>query len=367
MADGKLYICTGGGKWFVLKPTASGVQVVNTFRIPNEGCDASPIVSHGRIYVSTSDNMYCLGKADHKAEADPLPAWPKEQPGDQKVAQVQVVPCDVLLAPGKKQTYKVRVFNARGQLLPAALVKDAKFSVDGPGSIGADGTYQAPSENVHQCALVTCKVGDVAGNARIRVVPPLPWKFDFNKDKSVPLTWLGGRVRWELREKDGEKFLAKKTVLPTPKDPNNKLGTRSFIWMGPTDLANYTIQADVLLTEQGGKMPDVGVIASGYQLTIRSRAQRIKLDSWTSNDYRTFTEAPIQPKPDTWYTLKLSVVPGKDQATIRGKVWPRGEKEPDKWTMEIVDKSPNLHGTPAIYGNSPDAEIYLDNLQVTAN
>ena len=48
-------------------------------------------------------------------------------------------------------------------------------------------------------------------------------------------------------------------------------------------------------------------------------------------------------------------------------MWPRGEKEPDKWTLEIVDKSPNLHGTPAIYGNSGDAEIYLDNLKVTAN
>ena len=36
-------------------------------------------------------------------------------------------------------------------------------------------------------------------------------------------------------------------MLPTPKDPNNKLGTRSFVWMGPIDLSNYTIQADVLL------------------------------------------------------------------------------------------------------------------------
>ena len=48
-------------------------------------------------------------------------------------------------------------------------------------------------------------------------------------------------------------------------------------------------------------------------------------------------------------------------------MWPRGEKEPDKWTLEVNDKSPNLAGTPAIYGNSGDAEIYLDNLKVTAN
>ncbi len=66
----------------------------------------------------------------------------------------------------------------------------------------------------------------------------------------LPLTWIGGRVRWEVRQgEDGDKYLAKKTVLPTPKDPNNKLGTRSFVWMGPIDLSNYTIQADVLLTE----------------------------------------------------------------------------------------------------------------------
>jgi hypothetical protein len=137
--------------------------------------------------------------------------------------------------------------------------------------------------------------------------------------------------------------------------------------MGPTELADYTIQADVLLKDEGGKMPDVGVIASGYQLTIRSLAKLLRVDSWTSNDYRASTEVPFHAKPDTWYTLKLSVVPGQGQATVRGKIWKRGEKEPTAWTTEMVDRSPNLHGTPAIFGNSPEAEIYLDNLQVMAN
>src|SRR4029079_6461984 len=131
------------------------------------------IVSHGRIYLTTMDNMYCLGTADQKPEADPLPAWPKETPGDQIVAQVQVVPFDVVLSPGKKQEYKVRVFNAKGQLLPESLAKGAKFAVYGHGKFAPDGTYTATNENEHQCALVTCKVGDVAGTARIRVIPPL--------------------------------------------------------------------------------------------------------------------------------------------------------------------------------------------------
>lgn len=367
VADGKLYVITGDGQWYVLKPKGKDFETIAKLRLTGEACNASPIVSHGRIYVTTMDHMYCLGNTDKKPEADPIPVWPKETPGDQKVAQVQVVPFDVVLAPGKTQNFKVRVFNAKGQLLPDSLAKGATFAVDGPGKIGADGAYTAPAENEHQVALVTCKVGEVAGTARIRVIPPLPWTFDFNKDKTVPLTWLGGRVRWEVREKDGEKFLAKKSVLPTPKDPHNKLGTRSFTWFGPANLANYTVQADMLVKQEGGKMPDTGIIASGYELTIRPLNHKLRLDSWASNNYRSLIEVPFEPKPDQWYTLKLSVAPDKKSAKIRGKIWPRGEKEPEKWTLEMVDNSPNLHGTPGAFGNSADAEIYLDNLKVTAN
>ncbi len=151
VADGKIYMVTGGGMWFVLSPTAHGVRIVDKMRLLNEVCDASPIVSHGRIYITTSENMYCVGNPDLKPHAAPLPPAPPEDPiRDQKIAMVQIVPFDVVLQPGKKQTYKVRVFNARGQLLPESLAKEANYSVDGPGSVGADGTYRAPAENEHQ-------------------------------------------------------------------------------------------------------------------------------------------------------------------------------------------------------------------------
>jgi outer membrane protein assembly factor BamB len=372
VADGKIYLATGGAQWFVLKPTADGVRIVNKLRLTNEFCDASPIVSHGRIYLTTSDTMYCIGNTDHEPEADPLPALPKEKPiEDQKVAQVQVVPYDIVLAPGAKQKYKVRVFNALGQELKSS-GKSMQFTVDGPGKIDATGSYQAPASGDHQCALVTCKVGDVTGSARIRVIPPLPWKFDFDHDENVPLTWLGGRIRWELRGKDGDKYIAKKTVLPTPKDPNNKLGTRSYLWMGPAKLSNYTIQADVLLKElkvKSGenKMPEIGLINSGYELRIRPSHGVLVVNSWVASDYRRNKHVNFKPKADEWYSMKLSVVPEGDQATIRGKIWLRGQEEPKNWTVEMVDTRPNLHGTPGIYGFSPDAEIDLDNLQVTPN
>jgi outer membrane protein assembly factor BamB len=369
VADGKIYLCTFSGQWYVLKPTEDGVEVVHKLRLRNEENDASPIVSHGRIYLPTSENLYCLGTPDHKPQADPLPEWPEEDPLSSYPvpAQLQVVPYDATLRPGEKLHYQVRVFNSRGQLLKEDLATRASFDVDGPGKVTLDGTYHAPDGAGHQCALITCKVGKLTSAARVRIVPPLPWKFDFNDGQNVPLTWLGGRIRWEPREASGERFIAKRTVLPTPKNPNNKLGTRSYLWMGPAKLSNYTIQADVALKEDNGRMSDVGLIASGYELMIRSVSGTLRLDSWASNDYRTFAQSAFRPKPDTWYTMKLMVAADQKQATVRGKIWPRNEAEPEDWTIELLDQSPNVKGTPGVFGNSPDAEIYLDNLQVTSN
>jgi hypothetical protein len=59
---------------------------------------------------------------------------------------------------------------------------------------------------------------------------------------------------------------------------------------------------------------------------------------------------------------------------IRGKVWPRDQKEPEAWTLQIEDPTPNREGSPALYGNAtgilekePGCEIFYDNLRVTPN
>jgi outer membrane protein assembly factor BamB len=366
-ADGKIYYCTNGGVWYILKSTEDGVKVVHRLRLNDEESDGSPIVSHGRIYVPTSVYMYCLGNADQKPAADPLPQPPKENLDvDDKIATVQVIPFDVLLAPGEKQQFKVRLFNSHGQKLKD-ISASPLFSLDGPGKLGADGLYHAPQENEHQCALVKFKVDNVEGTARVRIVPPLPWKWDFNKDDDVPLTWIGGRVRYKVQDVGNERIIVKQSVLPTPRDPNNKLGTRSMMFMGPIDLTNYTIQGDIQLPESNGKISDVGLINSGYFMTIRGESNKLRIDSWPSHDFRTHQMIDAGIEPNQWYTMKLSVTPEGDTAVVRGKLWKRGESEPKEWTVEMVDHAPNLHGSPGLYGHASDAEIYLDNLQVTPN
>jgi hypothetical protein len=123
----------------------------------------------------------------------------------------------------------------------------------------------------------------------------------------------------------------------------------------------------VQLPEENGKISDVGLINSGYFMTIRGESNKLRIDSWPSHDFRTHQMIDANIKPNEWFTMKLSVVPSGDTATVRGKLWKRGQQEPDDWTIEMVDSAPNLHGSPGLYGHASDAEIYLDNLQVTPN
>ena len=38
-----------------------------------------------------------------------------------------------------------------------------------------------------------------------------------------------------------------------------------------------------------------------------------------------------------------------------------------RWTIEAEDSVPNLSGSPGLFGSAKDAEIFLDNIKVTAN
>jgi hypothetical protein len=399
-ADGKIYYCSNSGQWYIMKPTDDGVEIMHKLRLNDVDVDGSPIVSHGRIYFPTSGALYCIGNSQVQPSADPLPEPPNESPKtDTKPAQLQVVPYDILLAPGEEHHFRVTLFNALGQSLGEVPAQNLTFAVQGPGEISPDGTYKAPADLEHHCALVTVKSGELAGTARVRIVPPLPWKWDFNEDEDVPLTWIGGRVRYRVQDVNGERIIVKQSLLPTPRAPDNKLGTRSMMFMGPVELSNYTIQGDIMLpegvevigtlaessgestgpssspnepqyietTRPNGKISDVGLINGGYFMTIRGESDKLRIDSWPSHEFRTHKMIDVEIEPATWYTMKFQVVPEKDKALVRGKLWKRGEAEPYDWSIEMVDNAPNLHSSPGLYGHASDAQIYLDNLQVTPN
>lgn len=354
-ADGKLYVGEATGRWYVLAPTEKGVKIVHQLRLNGEEILGSPIVSHGRIYLPTTSAMYCIGLPDQTPSADPLPAAPQETPAgkDDQVAHVQIVPAESLVKSGDRITYQVRAYNDRGQLLG---VRPAEYSLEGPGKVDNSGQFVAPTGPQHVATMVKAKVGDLESVARVRVVPSLPWKFDF-ADGKVPMTWIGAAYRHQPKELEGEKMLVKISTIPK--------GTRSQSWMGHPSLHDYVVQADFQATEKNGKIPDMGLINQRYTLAMMA-AQQLQIRSWTSRlELRFAKTIPFSWKAGQWYTMKFESENRDGKAVLRGKVWPRGTAEPSEWTIEAEDGTPNVTGSPGMFGNASDAEFYIDNVQVT--
>ena len=359
--DGKIYLGTANGRWYTLRLNGTKVETVQKMRLPSgEECHGSAIVSHGRLYVPSTGHLYCIADSSKTAAASTAPKTPTEDPLPENAAaaHVQVVPAEVLLKPGQESKFTVRLFSASGQLIKES---SATFTLDGPGEMTEDGNYTAASGNAHTATIVTAKVGELAGSARVRVVPDFPWRFDFENGQ-VPVTWVGARYRHQIREIDGNQVMVKVTTIPK--------GARSRAWMGHPDSNNYTIQADVRGAISDNKLPDIGLIAQRYTLDLMGAYQKLQIRSWVPV-MRMAKEVEFSWKPDTWYTMKFRAaveqVDGKPQAILRGKIWPKGEPEPEQWTVEAIDKAPNLTGSPGLYGNAKDAELYLDNLSVTPN
>ncbi len=356
-ADGKIYATEATGNYWVLKPSEKGVEDVARVRL-NEEILSSPVISHGRVYLATSKGMYCIGKEGAEPSAESVP--PKastESPRseDENIVHLQIAPVEALIAPEQSIAYQVRGYNKKGQFIKLV---DAEFSVEGAGTVDNKGTFKADAKSGHTTVKVTAKVGEMSTVARARIVPTLPWKFDFN-DKQVPTTWIGAAYRHQPKEFEGEQMLVKISTIPK--------GTRSQSWMGWTQLHDYTIQGDFYAPVQGDRRPDMGLINQRYTIDLMGKDE-LEIRSWTSRLQLRFAKRiPFPWKSDQWYTIKFQSETGADGVTLRGKVWPRGEKEPGEWTIEATDAVPNLQGSPGLFGNATAAEFYIDNVSVTPN
>src|SRR5207248_1999362 len=75
--------------------------------------NGSPAVANGRIYFSTRDETYCIGKKNWNGQVGAIPPMPAEAATDPsaKPAHLQVVPADVVLCPGESVTFKANLFD----------------------------------------------------------------------------------------------------------------------------------------------------------------------------------------------------------------------------------------------------------------
>ena len=133
--------------------------------------------------------------------------------------------------------------------------------------------------------------------------------------------------------------------------------------MGPPTLSGYTVSADVLAKTRRRQMGNAGLVAQRYQFVLMGTHQRLEIHSWQATPGRT-TQIPFAWEADTWYSMKFQVVEDDAEVVARGKVWPRGEDEPDEWTLEWREELPHREGTPGIFADAVSAEVFFDNIVV---
>ncbi len=366
LADGKLYTGTENGKFYVIKPTASGPEILSEVQLGTEAVPeaiiASPAVARGRVYVASMDALYAIGpKGAPKAAARSVavtarPAGDNGAAGAPAVAQL--VPFEVLVKPGEAVHYRVRLFDDKGRFVREE--PSATFTLEGLKGAFAGEAFTPAADAGWQAGVVKATAGALTATARVRVAPALPWSFDFEggTGEAPPSYWINSTGKFYVREHAGTRALMKRNDV--------QLTKRGRLFFGPDDASDYTVEADVLATEQHRHMGDGGVIAQRYALVLFGNAQKLELHPWQANPART-VEAKFQWKPETWYRVKLRVENRKDGTTaLHGKAWPVADAEPAAWTIEHVDAMPHRQGAAGIYADAA-AEIYFDNVKVTAN
>jgi outer membrane protein assembly factor BamB len=369
LADGKLYVGTENGKFFILTPKADGVDVLDEDQLGTEGDPeaivASPAVARGRIYLTTMEATYAIGPKTAPKGSGVVGGTVGGRSSNPP-ATLHVTPTELLLKPGESIALTVRAFDANGN--PVNPPAGVSWTMENLKGTIQDGKFTADKAAVAQAGVVKATAGDLTGVSRIRVFPDLPWTFDFeDAGKTPPPQWVNATGKFEVRDLEGNKVLVKLA--------NNSFAfakrTRPFF--GPTDFSNYTIEADVRTIERRRQMADVGVVAQRYEMVLFGNHQRLELQPWQPETERT-VKVPFTWEKDTWYVMKLEVQTldgGKVRA--RGKVWKKGEAEPAAWTIERVDPIGNLKGSPGLYADAMNAapqggsEIYYDNIRVYRN
>ncbi len=385
-ADGKIYVGEVNSKFHILRPgdkkceDLSEVYFDSPDGFTEVEINGSPAVANGRVYFSTSEETYCIGKKDAKAAPAPKVA---EAPAHGKgpATQLQVTPADVVLHPGESVTFAVHAFDDQGNPVEAPRVEEWSLpdpplppgAKKGPPALKGtikDGTLTVDAKVPNQGAYVMAKAGKLTATVRVRVAPVLPYTQDFEKiaDGGVPGGWVNTQGKFKVKTlKDGSKVLAKVNDKASP------LLARGNAYMAMPGLSDYTVEADVMGTRVGGDLPDVGIGADRYTFYLAGNIQKLRLNSWSALPRVDRTiEFPWQ--PDTWYRLKLTSEVHGGKGVIKGKCWPRGKDEPKEWTIELHDAYPNIEGAPTLYGyvtgipeGGAGTEVYYDNVRVTPN
>ncbi len=363
-ADGKLYAAEVNGNFHIVEAGESGARGLDKeyLTVGDERYAeiyGSPAIAYGRVYFTTDEGIYSLGdkSADFAAAvgaARPVKAAPAG--GEGPPAVLRVVPPEAVGRAGETLAFTARAFDANGRPLGEVPVE---WSLEGIEGSVEGGRLATAGDSGTQAGAVIARHGELTARARVRVFSPLPWSQDFETVAAGtrPAWWIdGARFKVEEAEEGGR-------VLALP--PAARGFPRAGALIGDPRLAAYTIQADLMGTQEGRRRGDLGLVNSGYTAELQGNYQRLYVYSWISED-RMAKKIDFAWEPAVWYTMKLQAAPGAESTAVRVKVWRRGDPEPADWTLTVEDPLRIPRGSPGLSGNAT-TPLYFDNLEIKAN
>ena len=405
IAGGKLYVFDVNARLAVInlqggkKPDPDEDLTVYPFRFADPKkrgfpeTNGTPIAVNGKLYFQTAEALYCVGAKDAKPTEAKYTPLPEETPFDPKAkpAGVMVFPAEASAKPGGSVKFAVRYVDANGRELAAPADAKPEWSLPLPPKTPAgaqppalagevkDGTLTVAAQPPAQQGYVEVRAGGLTGRGRVRVIPQLPVKQDFEKVPvgSTPAGWLNTQGKYSVVEFGPDKLKVLSKVNTDSRPPI----ARANAYITAPNSSDYTIQADVYAGEVGGKLPDMGVVANRSTLVLEGKTDTddtgkekryLRVISWEARN-RIDTGVEFTWKKDTWYTLKYTVEVKDGKGVLKGKVWERGQPEPKDWTITVNDPYPNAEGAAALYGyvsnvtGVPGSPIYYDNVSVTPN
>jgi len=282
----------------------------------------------------------------------------------------------VRLRPGESVDFRVLGIDAKGQR--TGEVEGVSWSMAEPPRAAAvagldasfeDGRLVAAADAKQSAGSFRAEKGDLVGSARGRIVRSLPVAYDFEsmpvetmhpmdgeKYGDPPPTWIMGKIKWDVREREGSKVLAKTT--------DKLIHHRAITFIGHPDDSDYVMVADMKTDGNRRGAGEVGLIHQRYIISLRGNHDELEVNS---NVERYRRSVPFKVRPGTWYRMKTRVDTKADgSGVIRAKVWPRQEDEPAEWTIEAETDHVHTHGSPGLYGLSPqdNFRVYIDNIEI---
>ena len=358
VADNKIFAPEVNGLFHIIKINDGGYEPSSRVEIQHpDGRYAeiygSPAIAYGRIYFTTEEGIYSLGdksKPVQKSVFQPQSAVR----GQGAAASLRIWPGELILQAGEKINLKARTFDTLGRPLedvsPTWTVQGVQGDVKGS-------EFTAGMAATPRTGTIKATANGLDAELRVRVFPKGGWTEDLGSVEvgKYPSHWIGAFNKFTVQKlEDGQTVLEKKRITRGIQ--------RAYVFIGDPRMRDYSMSIDFKALPHRRRIPDMGLINSGYILSLGGNDQTVSVHSWAAAR-RMAQSVPFSWESETWFRMKMQVQTTDAKATIRGKIWPRDQAEPADWTIVVEDPHPIRSGSPGIFGQSYH-DIHYQNIRI---